>query len=126
MHLATGAHGGGVEQVAVLVDEADDGGAVARAGGELGEGGLVVGDEAGLEHQVLGRVAGDRQLGEGDDVAAGGVGPVVGVDEQGEVAVEVADGWVELGQGDAQDGHDINATFRPVELVELQQSSSGG
>ena len=111
--LAAGADGGGVEQVAVLVDVADDGGAVARAGGELGQRGLVVGDEAGLEHEVLGRVAGDRQLGEGDDVAAGGVGPVVGVDEQGEVAVEVADGRVELGQRDAQDGHVINATFGP-------------
>ena len=104
-HLAPGAHGGGVEQVAVLVDEADDGRAVAGAGGELAEGGLVVGDEPGLHHEVLGRVAGDRQLGEGDDVAPGRVGPVVGVEQLGQVAVDVADGRVELGQRDPQHGH---------------------
>ena len=46
--LAAGAHGGGVEQVAVLVDEADDRRAAPRAGGQLAEGGLVVGDEPGF------------------------------------------------------------------------------
>ena len=35
------------------------------------ERGQVVGDEARLQHEVFGRVAGDRQLGERDDVAPG-------------------------------------------------------
>ena len=111
--LAAGADGGGVEEVAVLLDVADDRRAVACAGGELAEHGGVVGDEARLEHEVLRRVAGDRQLGEGDEVAARRVGAVVGVDEEGEVAVEVADGRVELGQRDPNDRHAINATFGP-------------
>ena len=103
--LAAGAHGRRVEQVAVLVDEPDDGRAAAGAGGQLAERGLVVGDEPGLHHEVLGRVAGDRQLGEGDDVAPGRVGLVVGVEQLGQVAVDVADGRVQLGQRDAQHGH---------------------
>ena len=82
------------------------------AGGELAERGPVVGDEPRLQHEVLGRVAGDRQLGEGDDVAARGLGPVVRVDQLGQVAVEVADGRVELGQRDSEHGHGRDATGR--------------
>ena len=104
-HPAVGAHGGGVEQVEVLVDVAEHGDAPSRVAGQAGQRRLVVGDEAGLEDEVLGRVAGDRQLGEGGDVAAGLLGQVVGVEDLGDVAVEVTDGRVELRQGDAQHGH---------------------
>ena len=105
---------------------ADDRRAVAGAGGELAERGGVVGDETGLEHEVLGRVAGDRQLGEGDEVAPGCLRPLVGVGEQGEVAVEVADGRVELGQRDPNDRHGVNATFGPWTWWSCRRSSSGG
>ena len=58
--------------------------------GHLGQCLEVVRDEAGLQHEVLGRVAGDRQFGERDDVATGRLGLVVGGDDLGDVAVEVA------------------------------------
>ncbi len=103
--LALGADRGGVEQVAVLVDEPDHGRAVPGTGGELGQRGLVVGDEARLDHEVFRRVPGDRQLREGDDVATGFLGAVVGIDQLGHVAIEIADGGVELRQRDTHHGH---------------------
>ena len=51
-----------------------------------------------------------RQFGEGGDVAAGLLGEVVGVEDLGDVAVEVTDRRVELRQGDAQHGHPIDAS----------------
>ena len=104
--LAVGAHRGGVVQVAVLVDEADHGGAAAGASGELRQRREVVGDEPGLEHEVLGRVAGGRQLGKGDEVATGRLGAFVGVDHLGHVAVEVTHGRVELSEPHSQHRHD--------------------
>ena len=106
---SAGAHRGGVEEVAIRLHEADHRGAVAGDGGELGERDLVVGDEARLEDEILRRVAGRRQLREGDEVAARRLGPLVGVDEQRQVAVDVADHRVQLGQRDAQHGHDGEA-----------------
>ena len=38
-------------------------------------------DERRAQQQVFGRVAGERELGERDEVAAGGVGPLVGVED---------------------------------------------
>ncbi len=79
-HPAVGADRRGVEQVEVGVDEADDGRAAAGVRRPAAaRAASVSATNAGLEHEILGRVAGDRQLGEGDDVAAGGLGLVVGV-----------------------------------------------
>ena len=83
---------------AVGVDEADDGGAVAGVSSEPLERRPVVGHESGFEHEVFRRISGDRQLGEGDEIATVGVGPVVRFDQLGDVAIEVAHGRVELGQ----------------------------
>ena len=104
--LAVGAHRRGVVEVAIGVDEADHGGAATGVRGDLGQRLVVVGDEPGLQHEVLRRVPGDGQLGEGDDVATGGLRLVVGGDDLGDVAVEVADRRVQLGEGDSQAGHD--------------------
>ncbi len=109
---SAGAHRGGVEEVAVLLHEPNHGSAVPRHCGELGEGDFVVGDEARLENEVLRRVAGCRQLREGDEVAARRLGPFVGVDEQRQVAVDVADHRIQLGQRDAQHGHNVEANSR--------------
>ena len=60
-----------------------------------------------------------RQLGERDDVAPGMLGPVVGVGQPREVAVEVADGQVQLGERDTQHRHGVRlpiAVRRPVLL----------
>ena len=115
--LAVRADRGGVVDVAVLVDEADDRRAAAGPRGELRQHLEVVGDEARLEHEILGRIAGGRQLGEGHDVAPGGIGTVVGVGHQREVAVEVAHGRVELGERDPQHRHVTRLPNRPPRPV---------
>ena len=98
-------HGRRVVEVAALVDEADHGGAAAGPCRELRQYGEVVGDESGLEHQVLGRIAGGGELGERHDVASGGLGAIVGIDQLRQVPVEVAHGRVELGERHSQHRH---------------------
>ena len=104
-HGAVHAHRSRVVEVAVGIDEAHHCGAVPRVRGDGGERVLVVGHEAGLQHEVFRRIAGDGQFGEGHDVAARCLGLVVGGLDERHVAVEIADGWVDLGEGDAQAGH---------------------
>ena len=68
-------------------------------------------DEAGLEQQVLGRVAGDGQLGEHGQVAALRPRPrSSAASDPVDVAVEVADGGVDLAQRDTEAGHDVKRT----------------
>jgi hypothetical protein len=104
-HRAVHAHRSRVVEVAVGIDEAHHGGAVPGVRGDGRERVLVVGHEAGLQHQVFRRIAGDGQFGEGHDVAARSLGLVVGGLDECHVAVEIADGGVDLGEGDAQAGH---------------------
>ena len=122
--LAVGAHRGGVVEVAVLVDETDDGGTSTGASGELRQRREVVGDEAGLQHQVLGRIPGGRQLGERDDVAAGGLGAVVRVEHLGQVPVEVAHGRVELSEPHSQHRHDRPGYLRRRRRASLRTGGS--
>ena len=70
-------------------------------GGNALHGGGVVGEERGLEEQVLRRVAGYSEFGECDEVGVGGPGFVNQLDDAGGVAGDVADGGVELAQGPA-------------------------
>ena len=63
---------------------------------------LAGGQEMGLQQQVLGRVAVDRQLREHHQLGAGLAGALDAVDDLGGVAVDVTDGGVDLGQRDAQ------------------------
>ncbi len=105
--LAVGAHRGGVVQVTVEVDEPDDRGASPGARRQLGEHVEIVDDEPRLEHQVLRRVARGGQLGERHDVASGVLRPVVGLGQPREIAVEIADGQVQLGERDTQHRHGI-------------------
>ncbi len=92
--------GGGVVDVLLGVDEADDEGDAGAALDDDVEGVLVVADELGPQEEVFRRVAGDRQLGEGDEVDALGAGPLHAVEDLGDVAFEVADGDVDLGEAD--------------------------
>ncbi len=112
-HRAVGAHGCGVVDVAIGVDETNDGGAMTGVRRHLGQRLEVVGDEPGLQHEILRRVPGDRQFGEGDDVAPGRLGLVVGGDDLGDVAFEVADLRVQLGESDPQAGHSVKASDQP-------------
>jgi hypothetical protein len=100
-----GAHRSGVVQVAAGVDEADDRRAPPGAPGQLLEGGAVVGDEPRLEQEVLGRVAGDRQLGEHGQVRPRPLRLVEGGQHGLDVAVEVAHHQVELAGGDTETAH---------------------
>ena len=82
-----------------------------RSGGRDGqrvERGEVVLDEARTKDQVLGRIAGDRELGEADEVGAllgRARGPL---GHARDVAVEIADGRVQLAERDAD--HDRKPT----------------
>ena len=102
---AVGTHSGGIEQVEVLVDEAEHGDATSRVTGKASQRRLVVGDKTGLEDEVLGGIAGDGQFGKGGDVAAGLLGQLVGAEDLDEVAVEITDRRIELRQCDAQHRH---------------------
>ena len=96
LHRAERAYSGGVVEVAPGVDEAHDRRAAAGSGRQLLEGLEVVGDEPGLQHQILGGVAGDRQLGEGSDVAARGFGLLECSEDGRQVAIEIADDCIDL------------------------------
>src|SRR5439155_26538952 len=87
---AVGADGAGVEEVPVEVREADERrDARGLAGDEL-EAVLGCMEEARAEEQVLGRIAGDRKLGEEDDVRARLAGLVEPAEDAPAVSVEVA------------------------------------
>lgn len=109
-HLTADAHRCRVVEVAIGRDVADHRGAPLRMGRNPVKSREVVGHEARLQHQVFGWVAGDGQLREGDDVASGQLGFVVGRTDLGDVALQVADLGIDLGEGDAQPCHGAKAT----------------
>ena len=95
------ANGARVVEVAVEVGEADERGKPARVAGELAQGLRRGTDEARPQQQVLRRVAGDRQLGEEDEVSPGGARLVQALEDLFAVAVEIADGRVDLGESES-------------------------
>ena len=78
------------------------------------ERGQVVVDEPRAEDQVLGRIAGDRELREADEISAFTGRASRPVDHARHVAVEIADGRVQLAERDAD--HDRKPT-RPDDLL---------
>ncbi len=105
--FASDAYRSGVVQIAIKSDVADDRHTTTCARRDTAKGRQVVGDEPRLEHQILRWIPGDRKLGKGDDVAASRLGLVVRGTDLGNVAIEVADRGVDLGQCDAQPYHAI-------------------
>ena len=102
-------HAAGIEQrrrvieLAVLGPDGADQHAGAAVGGVLGDGldGRAGGRREGrLAHQVLGRIAGDEQLRQHDEVGALGSGLRTRLAQLLGVARKVADRRVELGEGD--------------------------
>jgi hypothetical protein len=93
--------GGGVKYVVVGVDEADYGRDAVNLGRGVVQRRLVIEDEAAAQQQVLGRVAGDRELREGNEVGAGLAGTVRVLDYLRGVALKVANGRVYLGERDS-------------------------
>ncbi len=96
LDLAVRADRGGVEEVAVVVRRADERDHVARLGGDLGERALGRADEARPQEEVLGRIAGDRELGEEDDVGAQPARLLEARDDLVPVSRQVADDRVDL------------------------------
>jgi hypothetical protein len=92
---------GGIEQAVVIcIHETDDGDEISRDGGDLVERGEVRPHERPLQDEVLGRVAGHRELGEGDDLGPCSSSLFDGRDDARAVAVDVADGEVQLRERD--------------------------
>ena len=104
-------HGRGVVQTVVIIDEADD----ERKGSPCAcrraavhdalERGQVVANKRRPEQQVLRRIAGDSQLRERDNVAAGYGRPAGVVQYLGNVPVEIADDGIDLSEADSQCAH---------------------
>ena len=101
LHAAVGEHRGGVVDVVGALGEADERDDALRVGGDPLDRRARVGQEVLLEQQVLGRVAGDRQLGEERELRAGLARARELLADLGLVAGDVADGGVDLGEGDA-------------------------
>ena len=96
---AVGADGRGVVEVVVGLGEADDGDRTAVGGrGELGRRLHRRGDEARLQEEVLRRVAAHHELAEDDQVDALAGRARIGLGDLVDVAGEVADHRVQLGQ----------------------------
>ena len=103
--LAAGADGGSVVQIAIAFYETNDGYAVTRSGRNCGQHVFVVADESRLQHEIFRRVARDAQLGKRNDVALRGLGPIVVIEDLGEVALQIADGWIYLRERNAKPSH---------------------
>jgi hypothetical protein len=98
-------HRRGVEDVVPLVHEAEDGRQSPALLRDLPEGPQVGFDEGRLEEQVLGRVAGQRQLGEGDDVAAGDARARHPVNDHARIGLDGAHRRVDLSQPHPHSSH---------------------
>ena len=96
LHLALGANGAGVEEVAREVRKAHQRRDSRGLGGDRLEGLRRRADESGAEQQVLGRVAGDGELRKEDEVGAGLPGLPEALHDALAVAVQVADHGVDL------------------------------
>src|SRR4029453_3284264 len=115
LDLARGADRARVVEVAVEVGRADEGGDASGRAGDLLERALRGADEPRPEQQVLGRVAGDGELGKEDEVGVG----LPGLFEPGQnpvaVSVEGASGGDDLAE---RESHGCSLGFRlSVETV---------
>ena len=102
LHRSVGEDRGGVVDVQAalgVADDRDDAGRVLR---DALDRRARVGEEVLLQQQVLGRVAGDRQLGEEDHLGSRAARAAQAVADLRLVAGDVADDGVDLGQRDAQ------------------------
>ena len=88
--------------VARTIGETDDRRTAAGSGGELLERRTDIADESRLEHEILGRIARDRHLGQQDEIGVGRLGLLDHGEGLGDVAVEISDGRIELGDRNAK------------------------
>ena len=95
-HLAAGADGAGVEEVAVEVGRADERDDPAGRARDLCERALCGADEARAQEQIFRRVPGGGQLGQEDEIGAGGLCLLDPRDDAVAVSVQVADDGIDL------------------------------
>src|SRR6185437_11551149 len=94
-----------VGEVPSRLGETDDRRGAARVGGELVEHLGAARHERRPEEQILRRIPGERELRERDQVTAGRVGALVGIEHALHVAVEITHDEIELRGSDAEAGH---------------------
>ena len=111
LDLAGRADRTGVVEVAVEVRRAHERDDPAGGPRDLLQRALRRPDEAGAEQEVLRRVAGDRELGEEDEVGARVLGLGEATEDALAVAVEVADDGVDLGECES---HRDQSRFSPL------------
>ena len=102
LDLAVGQHRDRVEDVLAALGEADDGHDPLDPGGDRVERLARAAQEVLLEQQVLGRVAGDRQLGQQHQLGAAVARRLDVARDPRRVALEVADVAVDLGEREPQ------------------------
>jgi hypothetical protein len=98
LHLAIGADGTGVVEIAVEVGRADERDDAAGRAGDLRERTLGRAQEAWPEQEVLRRIPSDGELGHEHEVGVGVAGLVDRVEDPLPIAFEVADDGVDLGE----------------------------
>ena len=98
LQLSVREHGARVREVALEDRAADEGGDPLRRERDLVERGPGRLEEARPQEQVLGRIPGDGELGEDDEVGAGRAGLPDRVDDERPVPGEIADDGIELGE----------------------------
>ena len=96
---------GGRIGTATSIDETDDGDAVARGRCDPIEHDTVVAHEARFQNEILGRITGDRQFSEDDDITTLGLGPLVRLENLLAVAVQIAHHGVRLSHTDSDRRH---------------------
>ena len=69
------------------------------------EGVAGVRDEAAAQEEILRRVSGDGELGEGDDIALLRLGLGDAREDPLDVAIEITDDGIDLGESDSDHGH---------------------
>ena len=110
-------HRGRVEDVVPPVDEADDRRQPSRGPDHLVERAQVRLDERGLEEQILGRIAGNGQLGKCHEPDAPLPRPLDVVHDLADVPLEVPNCRVHLSEPDPQRLHDAIILLRGIVLV---------
>src|SRR4029077_5460459 len=98
-------HRSGIEDVVALVHEAHHDREPPGRARHLVERAQVRLDERGLEQEVFGRVAADRELGKGHQGGSLRASPLDRVHDHADVAFEIANRGIDLPQGDPQAPH---------------------
>jgi hypothetical protein len=122
LHLAACADRAAVGEIAVEPGDADERSDVLRLGRDLLDGPARLAEESRPEEEILGWVAGDRELGEEDEVGAGVARLPQPPHDSRDVPVEIADDGVDLGK---REPHSFRLTVENIVYRPWRWSSTG-